>query len=294
MRKIIKLAACSLALFAFATACTKEDVGTTSTVSVETPAIPVTEVARQQLDASKEGWNAHMNPKSNMKHYKVVNVIRTENERVQLISELMYSSSMMAVGNVSNPNTVQIETVATLFKNEPANSPLLKDLQALMNTRIQVGDKVAEITWVKGANEFTTKCVLNESGIVWDNILYGVHVTPAPVEETQNILAAVKIYRFVQPIHWIWGEKRGEMGYAMRINYSDNGVLLTNIETWATMKLGSVLYKDAVKQNDGAQGVAKIAMGIATPMTQLSFDETAFTVNGNGANTLNLEKVLVP
>jgi hypothetical protein len=35
-------------------------------------------------------------------------------------------------------------------------------------------------------------------------------------------------------------------------------------------------------------------MGIATPMTQLSFDETAFTVNGNGANTLNLEKVLVP
>jgi hypothetical protein len=291
MRSLNKFSILICALLVFTTACNKETVSTVGPSDVTTTTLSMSEVGRQQLEASLKTWNIALKTLATMKDYKVVDVLDSESKRANLIQELTYPSAVVAYGNVSDPQNVKLQNIAALLSQNPASAELLK---TAIGKQIRVGDKVAEITWTKPDGNFTTKCIVNESGIVWDNILYNVQVVLPAVEAIEDVLSAVKTYNWAQQTNWIWGSRRGEMGYMMRINYAGTSVLTTNVETWANMNGGTAFNKGLVTQSEGAQGIAKVALGMATPVMTLNFNANDFAVNGIGADVLNVQKELHP
>jgi hypothetical protein len=289
MRNLLKFSAFSCALLVFTTACDKKEV--------VTPVTPVdTEIVKHQLERSLKNWNDHLGALVTLKSYKEIEGVSTEATRTALIEELTAPTAVVASGDVLDAQTIRVSQLSTLFASNPEAASLFK---AEVSKQIHVGDKVMEMTWQRGENAYTTKCVANnQAGIVWDNILYGVYMGNAPIESTSiervDINSASKKYDWSQSLSWIWGDKRGQMDYSMRINYTNEIVTGTTVDAHSGMNSGTALNKSTVVYAQGTQGMAKIALGLATPMSFLKFDENAFAVNGVGTKVLNIRKTLYP
>jgi hypothetical protein len=236
-----------------------------------------------------------MSAVATLKSYKDVDVLDTEAKRTALIDELVSPLAIAAYGDVSEVQTVHLEQLSNLFAN---NLDATATLKAAIGKQIHIGDKVMEITWAKGEHRFVTKCIVNQTGIVWDNILHGVYMGQSAIESTSiervTLNSAVTNYHWSQSVNWIWGAKRGQMDYTMRIHYTDEIVTATTVDASAGMNSGTAFNQSRVIIPQGTQGAAKIALGLATPTTFLKFDENTFSVNGVGTKVFNITKTLYP
>jgi hypothetical protein len=288
MRNFIKFPALGCVLIFGMTACNKQ--------IIDTPVTPIdTEIVKHQLELSTKNWNERMGSVVMLKSYKDVDVIDTEAKRTALIDELVSPLAFAAHGDVLEAQTVRLEQLSNLFVNNP---DAIAALKTAIGNQIHVGDKVMEITWAKGEHPFTTKCIVNQTGIVWDNILHGVYMGQPATEFTSiervTPTSAVKNYQWNQSVNWIWGAKRGQMDYTMRIHYTDEIVTSTTVDASAGMNSGTTFKQSSVIFSQGTQGTAKIALGLATPTTVLTFDENTFAVNGVGTKVFNITKTLYP
>ncbi|MEN9610362.1 MAG: hypothetical protein RLZZ628_1176 [Bacteroidota bacterium] len=289
MRNFLKFSAFGCALLALTTACNKKE-------EVVIPVTPVdTEIVKHQLDRSLKNWNDHLSALITLKSYKELDDLSTEAKRTALIEELTAPTAVVASGDVLDVQSIRVNQLANLFANNPDAASLFK---AEVSKQIHVGDKVMELTWQRGDNSYTTKCVTNKTGIAWDNVLYGVYMGDAAIESTAtehiNTNSAAKKYEWNQSVNWIWGDKRGQMGYSMRITNTNGIVTSTVVDAGASMNSGTAFNKSVVVFDQGTQGTAKISLGLATPTAFLKFDDTASTVNGAGSKVLNTIKILYP
>lgn len=288
MRNYLNFSVLTCLLIGLTTSCKKENI--------DTPITPVdTEIVKRHLDLSTKNWNDHLSSLAIFKNYKEIEPISTEAQRTALIAELIAPSAIAASGDVLEAQTVRLEPLSTLFANNPTATDLFK---TVLEKQIQVGDKIMEITWSKGERPFTTKCIVNEKGIVWDNILYGVYMGQAAYESTtterEDAQSYVENYQWNQSANWIWGLKRGQMDYTMRIHVTNELVTATTLKAQAYMSSGTSFQQSAILFPQGTQGTAQISLGLATPTAFLKYDENALAVSGVNTQVLNIRKTLYP
>ncbi len=288
MRTFLNFSTLSCVLILCTTACNKESIDTSAT-----PIDP--NLVKNQLDLSMKNWNDRLTTIATIKSYKEVDVLDTEAKRTALIDELVLPSAIAAYGDILDAQTVHLEPLSILFAN---NADATSALKAAIAKQITLGDKVMEITWSKNEQPFVTKCIVNKTGIVWDNVLHGVYMGEAAIESTNseriNSNTSVRNYEWSQSVNWIWGAKRGQMGYKMGIHHTNSIVTSTTVDAYAGMNSGTSFKQSVVLFPQGTQGTARIALGLATPTTALQFDESAFSVNGTGTKVFNTMKVLYP
>jgi hypothetical protein len=282
MKKVSQVFGFLLMLALFGVSCVKE--------SATPPELSKTTI--EQLDKSMQNWNDHLGSTIRMIGYKPSGTIENEGERNTIIASLSSGSAHTAYGNILEVSSIHFETIGSVTIQNPNGIQLFK---TAMDTQIHVGDRVVDIIWEKNGSRFTQKCLTNDAGIAWDNILFGVWMMDLqPFEETKDItnnLVAVssKWYKAWQDVNWLWGTRRGQMGYQITIYFSGKTVSSTDPNTWAYMNIGSAVAERKVIKNSGTYGQIQYAIGLATPLASVSFKLSSFsaTVSGLGSNTVS-------
>ena len=91
--------------------------------------------------------------------------------------------------------------------------------QSYVASMVKDAKHVAKIEWEKNGKEFSTFCFFNESGIVYDNMMfYAVEPLPKIALRTETCLNL--------SLNWIWGSNRGNIIAKNQANCDANGNLI--------------------------------------------------------------------
>lgn len=206
-----------------------------------------------------------------------------------------------AEGNILAPETVKVGKIGTLFSGDQL-SEAQKGLKEAASEQIKTGSEVLEISWNYKGEQFTSLCFYNESGIIWDNIFAGLvmmdtrgNSETSPIDSQAKV--ASKWYKQWWTANWLWGSKRGEIGYQITIYYSGSTVSNVDVSDWGNISLGKAKSESKVTKRTGAYGQCRYALGLCTPVGSLSFNSSNFSVSfsGLGSNVVsNGTKSLYP
>ncbi len=197
----------------------------------------------------------------------------------------------IAYGNIANPNSIVFGSVKELSSKGGSVAKSVDDFKAKL---IKSTDKAMELTWEAEGRQFKTICYYNDEGIVWDNVIFGL----IEIEEDGKIENSAKKGETTDrsggsawskswwDIKWLWGSKRGEIGYKITVNFNTNGsVRNTDREDWGWMTAGSTKSESRVLRNSGSYGQIQYALGWATPTGSVSFDREGFKVSVSGVGS---------
>lgn len=206
-----------------------------------------------------------------------------------------------AEGNVLEPETVKVGKIGTLFSGDQL-SEAQKGIKEAASEQIKTGTDVLEISWNHKGQQFTSLCFYNESGIIWDNVFAGlVMMDTRGNSEVSPLDAQAKVsskwFKEWWTAKWLWGSKRGEIGYQITIYYSGSTVSNVDVSDWGNISLGKAKSESKVTKRTGAYGQCRYALGLCTPTGSLSFNTSNFSVSfsGLGSNIVsNGTKSLYP
>ncbi|MBL1222619.1 hypothetical protein JET18_17330 [Chryseobacterium sp. L7] len=206
-----------------------------------------------------------------------------------------------AEGNILEPETVKVGKIGTLFSGDQL-SEAQKGIKEAASEQIKTGTDVLEISWNHKGQQFTSLCFYNESGIIWDNIFSGlVMMDTRGNSEVSPLDAQAKVsskwFKEWWTAKWLWGSKRGEIGYQITIYYSGSTVSNVDVSDWGNISLGKAKSESKVTKRTGAYGQCRYALGLCTPTGSLSFNTSNFSVSfsGLGSNIVsNGTKSLYP
>ncbi|WP_343608305.1 hypothetical protein [Chryseobacterium oranimense] len=206
-----------------------------------------------------------------------------------------------AEGNILEPETIKVGKIGTLFTGDQL-SEAQKGLKEASSEQIKTGTEVLEISWNYKGEQFTSLCFYNESGIIWDNVFAGLvmmdtrgNSETSPIDSQAKV--ASKWYKQWWTANWLWGSKRGEIGYQITIYYSGSTVSNVDVSDWGNISLGKAKSESKVTKRTGAYGQCRYALGLCTPTGSLSFNSSNFSVSfsGLGSNIVsNGTKSLYP
>jgi len=206
-----------------------------------------------------------------------------------------------AEGNILEPETVKVGKIGSLFSGDQL-SEAQKGLKEAASEQIKTGTEVLEISWNYRGAQFTSLCFYNESGIIWDNVFAGLvmmdtrgNSETSPIDSQAKV--ASKWYKQWWTANWLWGSKRGEIGYQITIYYSGSTVSNVDVSDWGNISLGKAKSESKVTKRTGAYGQCRYALGLCTPTGSLSFNSSNFSVSfsGLGSNIVsNGTKSLYP
>lgn len=252
-----------------------------------------------QLDDSKKNLEKYVKDGLQISGVTALGTLSTE-KSVSIAQNLITDQeSFISSGNILAPETVQVSKLGNLSSQELSTAQ--EGLKEIAQKEIKTNVHVLEITWNNKGENFTSLCFYNDSGIIWDNVLGGLVMMDtrgtSEVSDPAQAKVSYKWYKQWWTADWIWGTKRGEMGYKITIYYSGSTVSNTDVEDWANISLGKAKSESKVTKNSGAYGKCAFALGLCTPTGSLSFNSTNFTVSfsGLGSNIVhNGTKSLYP
>ncbi|ROH99425.1 hypothetical protein [Chryseobacterium daecheongense] len=252
-----------------------------------------------QLDESKKNLEKYVKDALQITGVTALGTLSTEKSVSIAQSLITDRESFISTGNILTPETVQVNKLGNLSSQELSTAQ--EGLKEIAQKEIKTNVNVLEISWNNKGESFTSLCFYNDSGIIWDNVLGGLVMMDArgTTEVSDNTQAKVlsKWYKQWWTADWIWGTKRGEMGYKITIYYSGSTVSNTDVEDWANISLGKAKSESKITKNSGTYGKCAFALGLCTPTGSLSFNSTNFTVSfsGLGSNIVhNGTKTLYP
>lgn len=252
-----------------------------------------------QLDESKKNLEKYVKDGLQITGVTALGTLSTEKSVSIAQSLITDQESFISTGNILTPETVQVNKLGNLSSQELSTAQ--EGLKEIAQKEIKTNVNVLEISWNNKGESFTSLCFYNDSGIIWDNVLGGLVMmdTRGTTEVSDNTQAKVssKWYKQWWTADWIWGTKRGEMGYKITIYYSGSTVSNTDVEDWANISLGKAKSESKITKNSGTYGKCAFALGLCTPTGSLSFNSTNFTVSfsGLGSNIVhNGTKTLYP
>jgi hypothetical protein len=233
--------------------------------------------------------------------YEYYETIGTESEKSSLVEQLTNpKSSWYGCGNLLAATSVMISPLEDFTKDTIAQV----NLKTYIENRIFIGNQVVKINWLYAGKQFSTYCIINDTSIIWDNVLKNllmvVHHEPV-IKSTSNAGQASaydNTYSEWWTAYWLYGTMGGEMGYNITIHCSSStNVTSTDVSDWGWINLGNVLSESKVIHNSGAYGQIQFALGMSTPLMTLTFADPPFivTVSGLGGNVVeNGTKSLYP
>ncbi|MCL8537579.1 hypothetical protein M9991_11960 [Chryseobacterium gallinarum] len=245
----------------------------------------VPDVVQSQLEESKKNIEYYLKNDLQITGITVLGQLSTT-KGIELSQSLISDQDQfIAIGNIMDPSSVKIGKIGDLYTGEDLITAQ-KGLKEMMSEEIKTGTNVLEVTWNGKNGKFTTLCFYNNTGIIWDNIFGGLVMmdTRGQVETTNDAAAKVasKWYKQWWTAKWLWGSKRGEIGYKITIYYSGSTVSNTDVSDWGNISLGKAKSESKVIKNSGAYGKCQYALGLCTPTGSLSFNASKFSVSFSG------------
>ncbi|WP_080778775.1 hypothetical protein [Chryseobacterium phocaeense] len=254
-----------------------------------------------QINDSKSNLEKYL--KNDLQITGVSNLGKLASQKGIEISQNLISDreQFTAEGNILAPETVKIGKIGTLFFGDQL-SEAQKGIKESASEQIKTGTDVLEISWNYKGQQFNSLCFYNESGIIWDNVFAGlVMMDTRGNSEVSPIEAQAKVsskwYKQWWTANWLWGSKRGEIGYKITIYYSGSAVSNVDVSDWGSISLGKAKSESKVIKRTGAYGQCRYALGLCTPTGSLSFNSSNFSVSfsGLGSNIVsNGTKSLYP
>lgn len=261
----------------------------------------VPETVKIQLDESKKNLETYLKNDLQITEVNVIGKISTQ-KGIELSQSLVSDQDQfIALGNIMDPSSVKIGKISNLYTGDDL-ATAQKGLKETITDEVKTGTNVMEVTWNSKSGKFSTLCFYNDSGIIWDNILGGLVMmdTRANTEtsnETQAAKVVSKWYKQWWTANWLWGSKRGEIGYQITIYYSGSTVSNADVSDWGSISLGKAKSESKILRRTGAFGQCQYALGLCTPTGSLSFNSSNFSVSfsGLGSNIVsNGTKSLYP
>lgn len=257
-------------------------------------------VVGEQLAASKANIDKYLQGTLQIESVEVVGELANGRSAVAAHDLVADEKSVIAFGNIMQPETVNIGAMSTLYSNEEL-AEVRGTVRSGAEKGIKAGSKVLEITWKSGDKTFKTNCYYDDTGIVWDNVLTGlIMMNPEAqtyVTSSTSRATSWKSHKSWWTANWLWGSKRGEMGYKIKIYYSGRSVRSTDISDWGYISIGNAKSYSKVTKNSGSYGKGQYALGLSTPTVSLSFSHKTFKVSSSGIGSkmiANGTKTLFP
>ncbi|MET3037109.1 hypothetical protein ABXT08_13445 [Chryseobacterium sp. NRRL B-14859] len=261
---------------------------------------PVPGTVQAQLEESKKNLEYYLKSDVQITGINALGKLSTQKSIDLSQSLISDQDQFIAIGNIMDYSTVKIGKIGDLYSGEDL-ATAQKGLKEMITEEIKTGTNVMEISWKGKDGKFTTLCFYNDNGIIWDNIFGGLVMmdTRGKVETSNDSAAKVasKWYKQWWTAKWLWGSKRGEIGYQITIYYSGSTVSNTDVSDWGNISLGKAKSESKVTKKSGAYGQCKYALGLCTPTGSLSFNASKFSVSfsGLGSNIVsNGTKSLYP
>ncbi|BAP30883.1 uncharacterized protein CHSO_1846 [Chryseobacterium sp. StRB126] len=260
---------------------------TTADLQKETTSISqaVPSTVQAQLDESQKSLEKYLKSDIQIAGVKVIGQISTQ-KGIEISKSLISDKDQfIAVGNLMDLSTVKLGRIGDLYAGNDLNVAQT-GLKEMATEEIKTGTNVMEIIWSNKNGKFTTLCFYHDSGIIWDNVLGGLIMmdTRGAVENSNTAAAKVvsKWYKEWWTANWLWGSKRGEMGYQITIYYTGSSVSNTDVNDWSNISLGKAKSESKVTKKTGAYGQCQYALGLCTPTGSLSFNASKFSVSFSG------------
>ncbi|MBP2616226.1 hypothetical protein [Chryseobacterium jejuense] len=260
---------------------------TTADLQRETTSISqaVPSTVQAQLDESQKSLEKYLKSDIQMAGVKVIGQISTQ-KGIEISKNLISDKDQfIAVGNLMDLSTVKLGRIGDLYVGDDLNIAQT-GLKEMVTEEIKTGTNVMEVIWSNKNGKFTSLCFYNDSGIIWDNVLGGLIMmdTRGTVENSNTAAAKVvsKWYKEWWTAKWLWGSKRGEMGYQITIYYTGSSVSNTDVNDWSNISLGKAKSESKVTKKTGAYGQCQYALGLCTPTGSLSFNASKFSVSFSG------------
>lgn len=239
-----------------------------------------------QLSESQKNLEKYLNNDVQIAGMNVIGKISTQ-KGIELSQKLISDQDQfIAVGNLLDLSTVKLGRIGDLYTGDDL-STAQTGLKEMVTDEIKTGTNVMEIIWSNKNGKFTTLCFYNDSGIIWDNVLGGlIMMDTRSTVENSNAGATAKVvskwYKEWWTASWLWGSKRGEMGYQITIYYSGSSVSNADVNDWANISLGKAKSESKIVKRTGAYGQCQYALGLCTPTGSLSFNASKFSVSFSG------------
>jgi hypothetical protein len=260
---------------------------TTADLQKETTSIPsiVPGTVQAQLDASQKSLEKYLKNDLQIAGVKVIGQISTQ-KGIEISKSLISDKDQfIAVGNLMDLSTVKLGRIGDLYVGDDLGTAQT-GLKEMVTEEIKKGTNVMEVIWSNKNGKFTSLCFYNDSGIIWDNVLGGLIVmdTRSTVENSNGVASKVvsKWYKEWWTASWLWGSKRGEMGYQITIYYTGSSVSNADVNDWANISLGKAKSESKITKKTGAYGQCQYALGLCTPTGSLSFNASKFSVSFSG------------
>lgn len=246
-------------------------------------AVPGT--VQAQLDESQKSLEKYLKSDLQIAGVRVIGQISTQ-KGIEISKSLVADQDQfIAVGNLMDLSTVKLGRIGDLYVGDDLDTAQT-GLKEMMTEEIKTGTYVMEVIWSNKNGRFTSLCFYNDSGIIWDNVLGGLIVmdTRGTVENSNAAAAkaASRWYKEWWTAQWLWGSKRGEMGYQITIYYTGSSVSNTDVNDWANISLGKAKSESRITKKSGAYGQCQYALGLCTPTGSLSFNSSKFSVSFSG------------
>lgn len=261
----------------------------------------VPENVQIQINDSKQNLEKYLKNDLQITGVTVLGKLSTQ-KGIQISQDLISDKEQfIAEGNILAPETVKVGKTGTLFSGDQL-ADAQKGLKEAAADQIKTGTDLLEISWNYKGETFTSLCFYNESGILWDNVFAGlVMMDSRGNSEVSPIDAQAKVsskwFKEWWTAKWLWGSKRGEIGYQITIYYSGSTVSNVDVSDWGNISLGKAKSESKVTKKTGAYGQCRYALGLCTPTGSLSFNTSNFSVSfsGLGSNIVsNGTKSLYP
>ncbi len=261
------------------------------------------EIVQTQINDSKANLEKYLKNDLQITGISALGKISTQ-KGLEISQELISEkSTFIASGNILEPEKLKIGTIGTIgtLSSGDELTTTQTELKNLVGKEITLNSDVLEISWNYKGNTFTTLCFYNESGIIWDNVLGGLVMIDTRGNEEKSNSSQAKVsstwYKQWWTANWLWGSKRGEIGYKITIYYTGSSVSNVDVSDWGSISLGKAKSESKVTKKTGAYGQCRYALGLCTPIGSLSFNSSNFSVSfsGLGSNIVsNGTKSLYP
>ncbi|MBO9693577.1 hypothetical protein [Chryseobacterium sp.] len=265
------------------------------------PSQIIPEAVQFQLNESGKNLEAYL--KNDLQITGVAALGKITNQKGLELAQNIISDKdqFIASGNIMEPSSVKIGKIGDLYRGDDLTIAR-QGLKEAISEEVKSGTNVMEIIWNSKNGTFKTLCFYGDSGIIWDNIFGGLVMmdTRGNSEASSNNQAARVVstwYKQWWTANWLWGSKRGEMGYQITIYYSGSTVSNADVNDWGYISLGKAKSESKIIKKTGAYGQCRYALGLCTPTGSLSFNSSNFSVSfsGLGSNIVsNGTKSLYP
>jgi hypothetical protein len=258
---------CGATVAVFLSGCGSAALPTSSAPEVSTA--PADTLVAWQIEAAKVAM-ASKNLPLTLVSYESDAPLTSDDDVTALEGSIADGRSTVVQFDGQHSDSLALHTVAELAHVRP-------NLEQMVFPLLKAGQKTLDLTWARSdGSRFHTKCVYDENGVVYDNVLSNLAFVEAAAPgglkrkiEPQSVAFTANALDYT--ISWIWGGTRGKITVDHTIIWNGSNQIYTqNGSANAWMTLGSA---DAQTHNTDFNpwSYAVIAYGYAWATPTASF-----------------------